>query len=279
MIVAQRRKLLAAGDKCELEYRVLKADGQVIWVRDLVRIEADAEGHPRRLRGIITNIQRRKRAERRLYYKKHEVEAQFIEMSHLYDLSLRLSSNLNLSDVLAEVLKAATALQGAEMGVIWLLDRDSNELVPVCCQGFPAGFTERVGRFKVGEGSCGIAVAERRRVVVEDVECDPVFAPILALARETGIRAVFSTPLFSREDVVLGAISTYFREPHSPSERQARLVELYAHLAGRFTETAPVPRRGRSSTRPGRRTNFSRLRSVTRGHARPVVVNGERTLS
>jgi len=47
----------------QLEYRMVAADGQVVWVRDLVRLSA-VEGQPPRLRGVMVDITRRKQAER-----------------------------------------------------------------------------------------------------------------------------------------------------------------------------------------------------------------------
>lgn len=47
----------------EFEYRMLAKDGRVVWVRDLVWVVRDAAGQPVRLRGLLTDITQRKRAE------------------------------------------------------------------------------------------------------------------------------------------------------------------------------------------------------------------------
>ena len=45
-----------------------------------------------------------------------------------------------------------------------------------------------------------------------------------------------STPLFSRSGEPLGMISTHFRQPHRPSERDLRLTDLYARQAAEMIE-------------------------------------------
>jgi PAS domain S-box-containing protein len=52
---AVRRRILA-GHGHELEYRVVAADGRVLWVRDVVHVVRDARGKPRRLRGVMVDI-------------------------------------------------------------------------------------------------------------------------------------------------------------------------------------------------------------------------------
>ena len=76
----------------------------------------------------------------------------------------------------------------------------------------------------------------RERVIVEDVQTDPGFAPHRQIAAAAGFRAVQSTPLFSRSGELLGMISTHFRQPHRPSEHELRLTDLYARQAAEMIE-------------------------------------------
>jgi two-component sensor histidine kinase len=55
------------------------------------------------------------------------------------------------------------------------------------------------------------------------------------LAR-AGVRAVISTPLMSSTGNLLGMISTHFREPHHPSERELGLMGLLARQAADYLE-------------------------------------------
>jgi PAS domain S-box-containing protein len=69
------------------------------------------------------------------------------------------------------------------------------------------------------------------RVIIQDVEIDPSFAPHRKIAAETGFRAVQSTPLFNYVGEPLGIVSTHFKQPHRPSERVLRLTDLYIRQA------------------------------------------------
>jgi len=86
--------------------------------------------------------------------------------------------------------------------------------------------------------TCGVALSRRERVIVEDVEAAPFLAGTTDLQtyRDTGVRAVQSTPLMSRRGELVGMISTHWKEPHTPSERDLRLLDILARLAADLIE-------------------------------------------
>src|SRR4029453_7736371 len=58
--------------------------------------------------------------------------------------------------------------------------------------------------------------------------------------RRSNIRAVQSTPLVSRSGRLLGMISTHWREPHQPTERAFRAVDVLARQAADLIERTQV---------------------------------------
>jgi GAF domain-containing protein len=86
--------------------------------------------------------------------------------------------------------------------------------------------------------TCGVAIVRRERVIAEDVEKTPFLAgtPDLLSYRNTGIRAVQSTPLMSRRGELVGMISTHWKVPHKPSERDLRVFDILARLAADLIE-------------------------------------------
>jgi len=74
------------------------------------------------------------------------------------------------------------------------------------------------------------------RVIIEDVEADPGYAPFRAIARAAGYRAVVSTPLLGFDGAPLGAISTHFRAVHRPSEQELHRLDLYLRQATDFIQ-------------------------------------------
>jgi PAS domain S-box-containing protein len=86
--------------------------------------------------------------------------------------------------------------------------------------------------------ACGVALATGERVIVPDVESCVFMAGTeqLATYRQTGIRAVQTTPLLSRSGKLLGMISTHWGRPHEPSERDLRLFDILARQAADLIE-------------------------------------------
>ena len=193
------------------------------------------------IRGCLWEIGRRKKVERQLYTDRTKLAEHLADVLHLHLLSGHLLATLDLAPVLEEILAAVTSLQGAELGAILLLDRDRGELETVVSLGLPAAYLERFGRMPVGVGACGLAVERREPVIVEDVEGqgDPSadVSPAEA-ARLGGFRACFSVPLVSRNGDLLGAITTFFRDPHRPTDRQLRMVEQYVGQAADSIDNA-----------------------------------------
>ncbi len=74
------------------------------------------------------------------------------------------------------------------------------------------------------------------RFVIRDVETDDAYAPMRAIARSAGYRAVQSTPLIGRDGKTRGMISTHWRSPHLPDERELCHLDLFVRQASDFIE-------------------------------------------
>ena len=75
-------------------------------------------------------------------------------------------------------------------------------------------------------------------MVVSDIETCDFMAGTADLDeyRRSNIRAVQSTPLVSRSGQLLGMISTHWREPHQPTERALRRLDVLARQAADLIE-------------------------------------------
>ncbi|MCB9076255.1 MAG: PAS domain-containing protein [Anaerolineaceae bacterium] len=63
---AEQSRRLAAGENGQIEYRLIRADGEIIWVRDSARIERDPLRQSIFIYGVVSNISERKQAEAQL---------------------------------------------------------------------------------------------------------------------------------------------------------------------------------------------------------------------
>ena len=165
------------------------------------------------------------------------------EFLRLQEISTLLIQEGNLEALHRRVLDAAINLMSADMGSMQRFHLEQRELRLLAWKGFhpySAAFWERV--HLESATSCGAALSAGHRVMVSDVEASDFMAGTVDLHayRQSGIRAVQSTPLVSRSGRLLGVISTHWREPHQPTERAFRLFDVLARQAADLIERTQV---------------------------------------
>ncbi|HTT01313.1 MAG TPA: CHASE3 domain-containing protein [Steroidobacteraceae bacterium] len=164
---------------------------------------------------------------------------QLEDMRRLHDLGSRLIVLQELPRMLEEILDATIELQHADFGNIQLYDPASESLQIVAQRGFSQAFLEHFRVVSADEPSaCGRALKNRTRVIIEDVENDPDYAPHRLMAADAGFRGVQSTPIFGRHGNIRGVLSTHFRKPHRPSDRDVQMTDLYMRIAAELIERA-----------------------------------------
>src|SRR5262249_36139962 len=165
------------------------------------------------------------------------------ESLRLQEISTLLIEEGNLDSLYRRVLDAAIDLMSAHIGSLQSFSPEQRELRLLVWKGFhpdSAAFWERVGLESAT--ACGAALSVGHRVMVPDVEaCDFMAGTAdLDAYRQSGIRAVQSTPLVSRSGRLLGMISTHWLEPHQPTERAFRLFDVLARQAADLVERIQV---------------------------------------
>jgi PAS domain S-box-containing protein len=203
-----------------------------------------------------------------------ELAAQLADVSRLHELSARLSSGLELKTVLDEVLAGVTALQAADKGELMFYEHEQEDLYTAASIGLSPEYLKRVGRIPLGVGASGLAAKERRPVIIVDLEKDPISTPHRQAARLGNYRAVYATPLIARTGELIGTIATYFRQPHRPSTREIRLVELYARQAVEVIDNARLHQATQEATARAERY-AAQLRGVTQA---ALALNSARAL-
>jgi signal transduction histidine kinase/ActR/RegA family two-component response regulator len=225
------------GDVCAAHSRVIPAESYTALPDQDERLRAILQLQ-QKARSLEGEIAERKEAEAALRYMKDELEMQVEDQRRLHEMSVRLTSTLDIESVLREVLTAALVVQGTDLGLLSLRDSKQDGLSVKVHSGLDGKFLERTEWVPAGGSPCGACFEQRRRIVVEDVEADPIFALYRETARLAGIRACHSTPLITRTGNMIGVLSAHFREPHRPSERETLLMDLYARMAADSIENA-----------------------------------------
>jgi PAS domain S-box-containing protein len=158
-------------------------------------------------------------------------------LARLHEVGSRLWLKRDLRQALDEILAGAIELLNADMGTIWILDTTRGKLKIEAQRGFTQEFLDYFGEISAdGDSPCCRALRSAERIVIEDVEVDEHFTPYRAIARAAGYRAVQSTPIMSREGVLLGTLATHFRTGQEPSDQDLRLLDLYVRQAADIIE-------------------------------------------
>src|SRR5262245_1871130 len=162
----------------------------------------------------------------------------------LQEVSTLLIQEGNLDALYTRVLEAAISLMSADMGTMHKYNPESGDLLLLAAKGEfhpeAAAYWERVNR--ASATTCGMALSLGRRVIVPDIEtCEFMTGTTdLDALRRSSIRAAQSTPLVARSGQLLGMISTLCREPHQPTERTLRSLDVLARQAADLIERVQV---------------------------------------
>ncbi|WP_424357725.1 PAS domain S-box protein [Methanocella sp. MCL-LM] len=185
--------------------------------------------------GIIRDITERKRAE-------EAIVADLRDTHLLHSLSVRMISEGDGKVLYQEIMDAAVAIMHSDYASmqIFVPERgDGGELYLLAYRGFTpeaAKFWEWVQADSAS--TCGMALRSCRRFLAPDVETCEFMAGSedRATYLQTGIRAVQSTPLYTRTGKLVGMLSTHWSRPYQPSERELQFMDLLARQAADIIE-------------------------------------------
>jgi PAS domain S-box-containing protein len=107
-------------------------------------------------------------------------------------------------------------------------------------------------------GSCGTAAFLRKPVYTQDTASDPLWKDCGDIAVRNGLRAIWSTPILSDDNAVLGTFAMYYGEPRLPSPEHVQLIDMATQMA-----RVAIEAKGNEETIQGlSRQNEDRLRLV-----------------
>ena len=179
------------------------------------------------------------RAEEARRQSEEELAIELAATQRLYEASSQLIREGDVGALYERILDSAIAIMRSDMASLQIVEEDHDALRLLAFRGFDADFGTVFELVRSDSlTSCSVARRVGHRIVVPDVEtCDfLVGTPALEDLRRTGIRAMQSTPLVARSGRLLGMISTHWRQPHEPTERDLRLLDLLARQAADVME-------------------------------------------
>jgi PAS domain S-box-containing protein len=139
-----------------------------------------------------------------------------------------------LADVLENLVLLIEAQSEGMFCSVLQLDEDGKTIRHGAAPSLPQVYIQAVNGAPIGpkNGSCGTAMYLGKQVIVKDILDDVLWEDYHELAKLSGMRACWSTPIKSGTGKVLGSFAMYYRDPRTPSGTEARLTEVATHIAG-----------------------------------------------
>ena len=141
-------------------------------------------------------------------------EKQSKKLSILYQIALTVSKSLDLKTILDDVLDMVIKFMGVDSGVIYVINDETLEMVPVSFRNLSDEVVKdlRENKVKVGECMCGtIAQCDREIIILEKASHDPRFTR--AVLRKEGVEFYAGLPLKSKGRVV-GVLCVITHSPY-----------------------------------------------------------------
>ena len=218
------------------ELNLSDADGHPCWVLLCGQVSGSEGGMGLRVRGVCIDISRRKQAELDLQGAKAALGEQLEDLRRLHELSSRLLEPDTVEEQLRQILGTALEIHRAAHGLISVLDEGRLRIAAQA--GFADWPTEQLERFVGDGGVCRLAIWERARVVIPDLQRDPRCRSISALAAAKRLQSAHALPLISDRGELIGAMSVLLDEARQPTAREKAAMDMCASKAVLFIERA-----------------------------------------
>ncbi len=166
-------------------------------------------------------------------YEETKRRAQAIQT--LSAVSTTVTSNRYLEEILQMIVNMTASLLGSKIFSVMLLDDDGKELKIAATQSLSDSYRNKPP-LKVGQSISGLAVQQKKPVVVADVRKDKRFgAPDVAAAE--GLVSMLSVPMLLK-DKAIGVINTYTAQEYSFTKDDIEVLQAVANqCASAITQT------------------------------------------
>ncbi|MCM2374550.1 PAS domain S-box protein [Aporhodopirellula aestuarii] len=203
-----------------IDHRIRQPDGEYRWAINTGRPRFDDAGEFLGFIGSVIDVHERKIAQD---FRSRQVR--ILEM---------ITSERSLHEILTELVSFIELQIPTAFGSILLLAPDGRHLRNGAAPRLPREYNAAVDGIETGPraGSCGTAIFRGERVVVSDIQSDPLWADFSELANQHHLAACWSQPIRASSGELLGTSAIYFSTPREPTEEELIALEAFAHFAG-----------------------------------------------
>jgi len=216
---------------CDYEFSLAFNDGSVRHVLGNARPMFGGQGRARGSVAAFVDVTERKRMAVGL-------AKDAAALARLHQLSTKVMEAGGVEGLLQEIMDAAVEIAGSLGSSLRLLEGGS--LRAVAHHGHKRPLLEFFAEVECRPFLSNEVLKRGRTMVVEDVESSALYAgtPALQVLREAGVRAVLSTPMFSRSGRLIGVLNIQWDRPYRPDENELRRIGLLARQAADLIEHA-----------------------------------------
>jgi PAS domain S-box-containing protein len=199
-----------------LDYRMIKADGGIIWIKDIVSAVQEV-GKPPRFRGLMVDT-----SENKIIEELNKLEKTVLEQNATNDTSLH--------EVVTGYLRGIEAIfPGMHCSMHKVKE---NRLELALAPSLPPAYFQKLYNIPIGPlvGSCGTAAYTQERTIAADIANDPRWADYAAFALTFNLRACWSQPIINSDGVVIATLGFYYNKVRFPKENELSVIERTASI-------------------------------------------------
>ncbi|HET9106383.1 MAG TPA: EAL domain-containing protein [Steroidobacteraceae bacterium] len=146
----------------------------------------------------------------------------------------QLTGSAPLADILSSITRFIETVGVGTVCSIAVLTTDGGRFSYLVSPRMPARLRDALEQCAVDirNGSCAASVYLGRQVLVADIGTDPFWEQPRAHALEAGLNAAWSTPIKATDGRVLGALCVFHSASGLPGQRELRIMDHAAQIAG-----------------------------------------------
>jgi PAS domain S-box-containing protein len=148
-------------------------------------------------------------------------------------LELHASSLFSLAQTTKELLLGIEDIFPEMICSVLEVDEQQERVYHLSGPRLPSEFCDSINGSTIGPraGSCGTAVYHRSRVIVSDIETDPLWNDYKQLVVPFGLKACWSTPIISSHgSKVLATVAVYYTTNREPLALEVQMIERAANI-------------------------------------------------
>ncbi|MBU0983578.1 MAG: GAF domain-containing protein [candidate division Zixibacteria bacterium] len=158
-----------------------------------------------------------------------------LERQALYEVGKKLSSSLELDELLREILTSLKMVVRYDAGGIFLIEPDSGNMKSINYNGYDPAQEEQL-QVKFGQGLIGTVANTGEPVIVPDVTADPRYINARSITRSEIVVPI------KIDDRVIGVLNLESNELNAYNNRSLALMETFATQAAISLERARLHR-------------------------------------